>query len=190
MSKRLGAILAGGRGSRIGGNKPQAKLGGRRMVDIAIACLAPQVDGLILLAAEDFGTGLNCIPDDPGVPPSPAAGLSAALSHAMKTGCGLLALQPVDMPFLPADWVSRLAPGPAMARSKARPVPTVCLWPAEHHRALAAALRQKPLPALHVIMADMGARTALFPDQQMLNINTTGELKQAEAHLGKTVKTL
>ena len=86
-SKVTGIVLAGGKGSRMGGvDKGLQPLRGKPMAAWAIARLKPQVDEIGGFAG-------------------PLAGLHAGLSAATHP---LAATVPCDSPFLPPDLVSRL----------------------------------------------------------------------------------
>ena len=111
MRERItGLILAGGRGSRIGGrDKGLVMIGGQTLVAHAVNRLRPQVDELLVnanrndnhYAAFGFPVVRDLHPDFPG----PLAGIATGLAH---TASGLLAVVPCDSPFLPRDLVARL----------------------------------------------------------------------------------
>ncbi len=106
-----GVLLAGGRGSRMGGvDKGLAMLGGQPMAAWALARLAPQVDELIVNANQNTeryaAFGYPVFSDNlPGFA-GPLAGLHAALIRARQP---LVVSAPCDSPFLPIDLVTRLA---------------------------------------------------------------------------------
>ncbi|MCG5500779.1 molybdenum cofactor guanylyltransferase MobA [Ectothiorhodospira lacustris] len=105
-----GAILAGGRGTRMGGrDKGLISLAGGYMVERVIARLRPQVSDMLLNANrnETFyaDLGLPVIGDGIGGFAGPLAGLAACLRasrHPWVVTC------PCDAPLLPTDLVSRL----------------------------------------------------------------------------------
>lgn len=106
-----GLILAGGRGSRMGGtDKGLQPFLGRPMVRHTIARLAPQTGAQLISAnrnTEIYATfGIPVIQDDIPDFPGPLAGMLAALAQC-KTGWMVTA--PCDTPFLPLDLVERLA---------------------------------------------------------------------------------
>lgn len=106
-----GLILAGGRGSRMGGiDKGLALLDGRPMVNHVLDRLAPQV-GTILISAnrstdEYARLGHPVIADRLEGFAGPLAGLEAGLAACATP---YLATAPCDSPFLPPDLVPRLA---------------------------------------------------------------------------------
>ncbi|HXD55142.1 MAG TPA: molybdenum cofactor guanylyltransferase [Solirubrobacteraceae bacterium] len=106
------AVLAGGRGSRLGGEKARAELGGRpllaHVLDAALATGLP----VLLVAKRDtplpeLGVEILFEPDEPR---HPLTGILAALRTlpAEDPGAALLALG-CDMPFLTAELLSALA---------------------------------------------------------------------------------
>lgn len=147
----LGVILAGGASSRMGGgDKGLADLGGRPLLAHIIARFQPQVAALILNAngpAERFAQfGLDVVPDANDLALGPLAGVLAAMNWAERFRPATLAIATVtsDVPFLPADLVTRLsaaAPiGPAIATSDGRRHPAIALWPMSLKEILADAL--------------------------------------------------
>ena len=111
MRERItGLILAGGRGSRMGGrDKGLVMIGGQTLVAHAANRLRSQVDELLINAnrneAHYAAYGYPVVRDlHPGFP-GPLAGIATGLAH---TAAGLLAIAPCDSPFLPRDLVARL----------------------------------------------------------------------------------
>ena len=104
-------ILAGGKGSRIGGQKPLRMLGGKRLIDRAQA-QAEQWSKIVAVAVRSIGqverSALPCIRDVDEIE-GPLAGLAAALRFAGVSGCEAVLTIPADMPFLPADLRDRLS---------------------------------------------------------------------------------
>ncbi len=110
ISSVTGLILAGGKGSRMGGvDKGLQALHGRRLVDHVYERFAPQVGGIIINANqnhEEYKTfGVRVVSDAIGGYAGPLAGLHAGLSVSKRP---FLASAPCDSPFLPADLVERL----------------------------------------------------------------------------------
>ena len=108
--KVTGIVLAGGRGSRMGGvDKGLQPLRGRPMVQWVLERLGPQVDEVVINAnqnrAEYERFGHRVVSDDIGGFAGPLAGLHAGLKGASHP---LVVTVPCDSPFLPADLVSRL----------------------------------------------------------------------------------
>ena len=105
-----GVILAGGEGRRMGGlDKGLVELKGRPLVDWVVASLRPQVDALMVIANRNIeryqqvaGQVVQDLrPDYPG----PLAGIESALSN---TQTDWIVTCPVDTPYLPSDYVTRM----------------------------------------------------------------------------------
>ncbi len=145
-----GAILAGGRGRRMGGGlKALQPMAGRPLLQHVIDRLAPQVASLALSVEsvnEYFAPfGLAQVPDPVPGSRGPLGGLLAVLGHAAAHGHEWLLLAPCDAPFLPLDLAARLhdcaldrgAQAVAIAH-RGRLHPVFSLW----HRALLGELEQ------------------------------------------------
>jgi molybdenum cofactor guanylyltransferase len=118
-----GLVLAGGRGSRMGGvDKGLQPLRGEPLVRHALGRLAPQVGPLMISANRHLDTyarfGVPVWPDEPPDYAGPLAGFLAGLSHCETPW---LVTVPVDTPRFPEDLVARLA---AVAQDIAVPVTT------------------------------------------------------------------
>jgi molybdopterin-guanine dinucleotide biosynthesis protein A len=142
-----GLVLAGGRGSRMGGaDKGLELLRGRPLVEHVLARLAPQVGSLAINAnrhAERYATlGHPVWPDADKDFAGPLAGMLAGLRGASTDW---LMTVPCDTPLFPADLVARLAaallaegaraamPVTRDAEGREQPQPVFCLL----HRSLA-----------------------------------------------------
>jgi len=106
-----GVLLAGGRGRRMGGvDKGWVMLDGVPLVQRAIQRLTPQVDQIVISANRHvdryrrlgYPVVTDPLPDYPG----PLAGLSGAMQTIATPW---ILLTPVDMPWLPAEVLSRLS---------------------------------------------------------------------------------
>lgn len=105
-----GAILAGGKGSRMGGkDKGLIKLNGRPLIEQVLEQIRPQVREVIINAnrhLDDYQKyGLRVVKDTRAGLPGPLAGIAAALEAARTP---FIAAVPCDGPCLPPDLVSRL----------------------------------------------------------------------------------
>jgi molybdopterin-guanine dinucleotide biosynthesis protein A len=110
QSSVTGLILAGGKGSRMGGvDKGLQAFRGKRLVDHVYERLAPQVGGVIINANqnhEEYKTfGVRVVSDAIGGFAGPLAGFHAGLSISKRP---FLASVPCDSPFLPVDLIERL----------------------------------------------------------------------------------
>lgn len=198
-----GLILAGGRGRRMGGvNKALLTLGGRTLLDRAIARLSPQVTRLSVSAGDqpslDRDRGLTLLPDTLSGGLGPLAGVLAGMCWAADLGEEWLATVAVDTPFLPDDLVPRLARAaeegagvPAIAASRdpegrLRPHGTCALWPVGLRGQLAADLEDGQRKVMAWAEAQ-GAVCVEFPAQAgidpFFNINRPEDLIEAEAWL-------
>jgi molybdenum cofactor guanylyltransferase len=92
----LGAIIAGGRSRRFGGDKGAALVRGRALLDHVVEGMMPQCDDLIICGR--FWRDVECVEDWPLPDMGPLGGLNAALHMAMvqgydyvlSTGCDVL----------------------------------------------------------------------------------------------------
>jgi molybdopterin-guanine dinucleotide biosynthesis protein A len=110
VSSVTGLILAGGKGSRMGGvDKGLQAFRGRRLIDHVFERLAPQVGGVIINANQNQDAyrtfGVRVVSDAIGNFAGPLAGLHAGLSVSKRP---FLASVPCDSPFLPEDLIARL----------------------------------------------------------------------------------
>ena len=133
--KVAAVILAGGEGTRIGGDKPLRMLGGRRLIDRA-EDLGRQWSNIVAVAvrepAQAGGGRATPIFDEQGIE-GPLAGLVAALRFGAEAGAEAVLTIPVDMPFLPVDLSDRLEGSlagveAAIASSGGRLHPVCGLW--------------------------------------------------------------
>jgi molybdopterin-guanine dinucleotide biosynthesis protein A len=115
-----GLVLAGGRGTRMGGTDKGLQLHlGVPLAQHALERLKPQVAALMLNAnrnlpiyrAMGFPVWQDEMPDYPG----PLAGMLAGLTHCLTP---YLVSVPCDSPNFPADLVARLAQGLVQAKAE------------------------------------------------------------------------
>jgi molybdopterin-guanine dinucleotide biosynthesis protein A len=176
-----GVILAGGRGTRMGGaDKGWVAWQGRPLVERVLERLQPQVGQVLINANRNLdryrGLGHPVVADDPalGSFAGPLAGMLAALQCCTLPWAAFV---PCDAPALPADLVARLAAAagpqdaPALAVCAGRQQPVFCLLPRTLAPRLAAALaagEHRP----GVFLESVGARRAAFEDAAAFaNIN-------------------
>jgi molybdopterin-guanine dinucleotide biosynthesis protein A len=183
-----GLILAGGRGTRLGGaDKAFLPLHGRPLIDHVLRRLAPQVahvaisaNGVLLRFA---AYGLPVLPDAPGhAGKGPLAGVAAGLAWAQGLGAEALLTIPVDTPFVPKEFCQALQPAPSVACYAGRQHHLAALWQVDFLPALEAFLREPGSYKVRDVLAFMGARAVDFAGDMdpFLNINTPADLAAAQ----------
>lgn len=182
-------ILAGGRGSRLGGcDKPLLPYGRGTLLDTILERLSPQVSTIALAIRGDqtaySGYDLPALKDawtDQG----PLIGLLSALEWGRDMGAREVLTLPGDTPFIPMDLVSRLSPGPSCAMSGGRRHPLVALWPTTSLSQLreyldsAHACGDPRLLAVWRFAQKIGMRDVSFedrPEDPFFNINTPADV--------------
>ena len=187
------AILAGGAGRRIGGDKPRRLLGGARLLDHALTSVHGTAAPFILVArtAEQVdGFAGTVVLDAPGIE-GPLAGLLSALVWAAEAGADRVLTLPCDMPFLPGDLHHRLeqalAPdiGVAVAASDGRLHPVCALWRTAAVPTLVQRAGEGRL-SLRGLSEAVGCAVVEWPIEggdPFININTAEDLAAAEAAL-------
>jgi len=179
-----------------GGDKGLRRVGGRRLVDLVIARLAPQCAPVALNANGDparfADLGLPVLADSVAGYAGPLAGVLAGMDWAADLGADAVISVAADTPFFPADLAARLvaAAGPSGlslaatsdADGKVWQQPTFGLWPTALRHDLRAAL-DGGLRKVVLWTDKHGAGTALFdtqPYDPFFNINTPEDIALAE----------
>ena len=184
----IGAVLAGGAGSRLGaGSKPAALLAGRPLVLYPLEALAPVCERLAVVCKA--GTVLPELPagierwDEPDEPRHPLTGIL----HALETAGAPVLVCAADMPFVTADAARTLieaahaASGPAIvATAGGRIQPTFGLYSPAAIGPLRAA---PPNGALSAAVESLEPRRVALPESMVTGVNTPDELAAAEALL-------
>lgn len=93
--KRLGAIIAGGKATRFGGDKAAAMLDGRPLIEHVADGLRGQVEKLIVCGRE--WPGIDSVQDRPSAGMGPLGGLNAALHYAQQEGFDVVATSGCDV---------------------------------------------------------------------------------------------
>jgi molybdopterin-guanine dinucleotide biosynthesis protein A len=185
----LGAILAGGRGARLGGAKATAEAGGRPLLAWALDALRAAVPEVVVIAKQATPLPPCDAPVHRDEPDDfhPRHGIVSAL----RRGAGRpVVVVPCDMPLVPPallevllDVVEDGAPA-AMPRSEGRVHPLCAAYAPQALRDLEAADHDEPLTltlerlGAVVLNADAAA-------DRMLNVNTRADLAVAELLLGR-----
>ena len=174
------AVLAGGRGRRMGGAKPVAELGGRPLVAWPLA--AAREAGLEAVVVAKAGTPLPALDVpvwiEPDEPAHPLAGLVYALERA---GQPLVAVA-CDMPHVDATLLTRLAEADGAVAARADHP-----FPARYEPAALEVLRDvlaREAPAREALAALAPAELGASP-AALAGINTPAELADAARRLGK-----
>jgi len=186
-----GLILAGGRGSRMGGvDKGLQPFQGVPLVQHAVTRLAPQVAVVIVNANRNQeiyrAMGLAVYGDEVPDFAGPLAGMLAGLDHC-KTP--FLVTVPCDTPFFPYDLVARLSSGLTESgivtaytheADQLSPQPVFCLMKAALKDSLRAFIdsgqRKTGLWAREL----NGARVVFDDAATFANFNTLGELSELD----------
>ena len=186
-----GLILAGGRGSRMGGVDKGLQLHrGRPLAAHALERLRPQVGKVMVNANRNLETyrsmGVPVWPDEVPDYPGPLAGMLAGLTHCDTS---LMATVPCDTPNFPLDLVVRLArglegadAGIAVAYTRAGeelfPQPVFCLMKTSLKDALAAFIAAGERKTGFFARGQRNTRVVFDDDTEFFNINTLTELEQ------------
>lgn len=185
-----GLVLAGGRGSRLGGrDKGLVEFRRRPMLDYVLAALRPQVDEVLISANRHLdwyrATGCRVVTDAEGDFGGPLAGILAGL-RAVHTP--YLVVVPCDGPLLARDLVARLR---AACVGRSEPIaaacdgerlhPTFALIPVVVGEALALFLG-KGRRKVSEFYVEQGLIVVDFSDrpEAFLNVNTPEDMARLE----------
>jgi molybdopterin-guanine dinucleotide biosynthesis protein A len=183
----IGALLAGGSGSRLGrASKPAALLGGRPLASYPAQALAAACDRVAVVCKAD--TELPSLPDverwnEPDEPRHPLTGIV----HALERAGGPVLVCAADMPFVTADACRTLLQGAGQGGAAVVGIadgvlqPTFGLYAPSALDVLRAAPPDAPLTS--TVEALDPVRVAL-PAALVRSVNTPEELAEAEALLG------
>lgn len=189
--RTLGAIIAGGRATRMGGrDKSRLTVDGQILLDRQTALLAPLVGEIVIVAndAPRFADRpWRVVPDL-----RPGTGVSGAILTAVETarasGADRVLTIAGDLPFLTADLLAALLAIPAEAdarwvRGSRGPEPLISAWRTTAGTGLAAALDAGHLRAGALdqwVRIDAVGEAALArfgaPERLLANLNTPEDL--------------
>ncbi|MBS0449133.1 MAG: molybdenum cofactor guanylyltransferase MobA [Proteobacteria bacterium] len=184
-----GLVLAGGRGSRMGGvDKGLQSLDGEPLVAHALRRLAPQVDRMMINANRHLdlyaGYRVPVWPDADTEFAGPLAGFLAGLAHAETDW---LVTVPCDTPRFPLDFVARLQAAVGTARAavvvteeegRLQRQPVFCLLQRTLHADLAAYLAEGGRK-IDRWLDRVGCVDVRFDDADaFVNANTLDELRR------------
>lgn len=179
-------ILAGGQSRRMGEDKAVMRLDGERLIDRTIAQISPHISHIKISASQDYGTGLDHIPDAPNAPKGPVGAIYSIAAWLRKNDsrmAGFITI-PVDVPHISVDILKKLAEtgGCAVAEDSKRMHPTFAYWQCDIINAIAESndLSSKA-PSLHWLAGKSDATVIRWPDERMFfNINTPSDLLEAQ----------
>ena len=195
--KTVGAIIAGGRSSRMGGcEKAFLELASKPVILHVIEQFEPQVDQLVINAngeAARFSEfGLDVVPDAMTSLTTPLAGLHAALRFTKSVEADVLITVPSDTPFLPYDLVAKLlentgASGAAIAASGGQEHYIIGAWKTELLDDLENAIARDNVFRVKDWAQRASAQKVEWPvkpHDPFFNVNAPEDLRIAEQILG------
>jgi molybdopterin-guanine dinucleotide biosynthesis protein A len=188
-----GLVLAGGRGTRMGGVDKGLQLHlGIPLAQHALNRLRPQVGTLMLNANRNLETyqamGAAVWPDEPPDFSGPLAGMLAGLSHCSTP---YLATVPCDSPNFPSDLVIRLAQGMienrvgmatayTQAEEELRAQPVFCLMKTSLRDSLREFIESGERKTGLFAARHGGARVVFTDSAAFANANTPSELAELQ----------
>ena len=181
----IGAILAGGRGQRMGGGKPARELGGRPLIAWPAAAIGAACERVVVVAKAE--TELPELPgverwDEPDEPHHPARGIAFALERAGES----VLVCAADMPFVTADACRRVAEALGEGRAAVAEAGGV-MQPvfAAYAPGALAGLRAAPPDAALTRTVDALEPVLVEVDPGLVRgVDTVEDLARAEAELG------
>jgi len=171
-------ILAGGASRRLGADKPEQRIGGRRLLDIALAAVAGADAVVVVGPMRDVPAGVTVVRENPPGA-GPVAALAAGLAALPDDRADVVVL-PADLPDITAHTVATLtrargdAPVALAVDDSGRPQYLTAVWDSV---ALDAALGADPPRIRDLIPAD--AATAAVGD--VVDVDTPEQLAAARA---------
>jgi molybdenum cofactor guanylyltransferase len=184
----LTVILAGGKGERMGGNKPLQPYSGTSLISATLARLRPQAADIVINAGvQGSATALSL--SDLGLPLifdendfadlGPLSGVLTALKYAEARGCNAAITAPCDMPHLPDDMMAQLLKVPKkdiVHFSGVRDYPLCALWQVSLRpnleAALTAAQPDHGLSVMRYLSTQQVHKIVVLDDSAFVNINS------------------
>lgn len=190
MNKICTVIVAGGKGSRVGGHKADTQLCGMRLIDHTIR-RAEHWDLPIFIGLRSHGQVLSLgypqILDRADIE-GPLSAIIASIAFAKGHGFAHVLTVACDMPFLPKDLLDWLLPAArksdkiVAAHSGGRLHPICAIWPTKALQTLEQCALQGEL-SLKRASQIYGREELGWPDtpyDPFFNINTPEDLAQAD----------
>jgi molybdenum cofactor guanylyltransferase len=179
----VGAVLAGGEGSRLGKrSKPAAELAGRPLVSYPLEALSEVCERVAVVCKRDTDLPeLNGTErwDEPDEPRHPLTGIVHALEHA---GGEPVLVCAADMPFITADACRTLLSAPhnslaVVAAADGVLQPTFALYAPQ---ALDTLKQAEPDAPLTKTVEQLNPTRVAFPAMLVKSINTKEDFEEAE----------
>ena len=191
----MGAVLAGGLGRRLGGDKAVVRLAGQPLIAFPLAAMRAVVTDVTIVAKPDTVLpaadvlGAVSVLREPARPQHPLVGIL----HALRAGDGRpVLICPADLPLVTAEVLAELAgadPRGAPAVVAVGPErglqPLLGCYRPEAAGLLEAAAREARAP-VRAAVAAIHPRKLTVPDEVLFNVNTAEDLARAEAALSRT----
>jgi molybdopterin-guanine dinucleotide biosynthesis protein A len=191
--KIYGLILAGGRSSRFGSDKAFANLAGVPLIGHIAQSLRASVNALAVSGGREAAAfiGAPVLPDPPGAPRGPLAGIAAGLAWVEAESADWLATTTCDTPLIPGDMVGRLIEAAhardaelAIVRTSDGLHPLCAVWRPRLRAVLSEILSTGIHPSVRQFATDRNAVEVTFPHrEQFFNINTAADLDIAKQYL-------
>jgi molybdenum cofactor guanylyltransferase len=185
----LGAVLAGGAGTRMGGPKAIVELAGRPLIAWPLRALAAALGEVVVVAkpGSPLPEGLEVeVWREPDEPAHPRAGVVHALAQAAGRAVLVCA---ADMPLVSAETVSALAAAPAGGAAVVVPRAGGRLQPllARYEPAALAGLRAAPPgQPLTATVEALAPRVIEWEDERpFFNVNSPADLGVAAQELAR-----
>lgn len=187
MTVPVGALLAGGRGRRLGGDKAVVALDGRPLLTYPLAALRAVLPEVAVVAKQ--GTSLPPVVPEPPVwiePDAPRHPLTGIV-HALRCAGGRPVLVcAVDLPLVTPELVRRLAgeafggAGAVVPRAGGASQPLFAIYAPD---ALPVLARSGDMASVREVVARLGAREVDLGDDEALlcNVNAPEDLLRASA---------
>jgi molybdopterin-guanine dinucleotide biosynthesis protein A len=166
----LGAVIAGGRSSRFGGDKAMALLDGEPLIAHAVASLRSRCDAVLICGRA--WADLPGVPDWPEPDLGPLGGIAAALRYAAAHGFARVLTIGCDMPRIPQALFAGLADAPP---AHAADAPILGCWPVGARELLEARLLGGGERSIRGWARAIGAQALPWP-APLANINTPADL--------------
>jgi molybdopterin-guanine dinucleotide biosynthesis protein A len=184
MTPKL-VLLAGGKGKRMGGDKPFAPYGRSTLIETTLERLRPQVREIFINAGAQTSPlvlPLSCLDarlifDDPVFADmGPLSGVLSALEMARAAGDAMVITTPCDMPDLPDNLAAQLLAAPladVVYFKGARDYPLCALWRVSVADALRRALQQAKggLAVMRFLATQTVHTIPVSDDTAFVNIN-------------------